>query len=140
MMTRSFDHFPPGLEMFLEPRHQLFGLGLSLAFGTFGPFLHLLEESLFVGGRLRKKAGGCIKRVGGGFVVVSVVGVLFIHAIQFKLKRLVRRLGHLPARRVQRLLMLLQRREEGRRAGEEPLLQRLQDELGGEPLGIIFRP
>ena len=36
--------------------------------------------------------------------------------------------------------MLLQRGEERRRAGEEPLLERLQHELRGEPLGGSLRP
>jgi hypothetical protein len=42
--------------------------------------------------------------------------------------------------RPERLLVSFQRGEEGGGAGEEPLLQRLQHELGGEPLGVVFGP
>ena len=127
--------------MFVEPRHQLLGLGVSLATGTLGPVLHLLEQGLFLGGRLGEQAGRRVQGVGGGFVVVVVVGVLLVHAVQFELERLVATAWPtLPAGRVQRLLVLLQRGEEGGGAGEEPLLQRLQHELGGEPLGVVLRP
>ena len=36
--------------------------------------------------------------------------------------------------------MLFQRGGEGGRAGEEPLLQRLEHELGGELLGVVLAP
>ena len=42
--------------------------------------------------------------------------------------------------RVQRLLVLFQRGGEGGGAGEQPLLQRLQHELGGELLGVVLAP
>ena len=40
----------------------------------------------------------------------------------------------------ERVLVLLQRGEEGGRAGEEPLLQGLQHELGGQLLGVVLEP
>ena len=56
MMTRSFDHFPPGLRCSVEPVTSCLTLESRWPRARFGPLLHLLEQGLFVGGRLGKQS------------------------------------------------------------------------------------
>ena len=86
MMTRSFDHLPPGLRCWfsqatscraLESRWPRARLAQSFIFWS--------RASLLLG-RLGEEAGRRVQGVGGGLVVLAVVGVVLVHAVQLELQ------------------------------------------------------
>ena len=59
------------------------GFGITLSTGTLAPFLHLLQQGLFLFGRFGEQASGRVQGVCCGFVILRVVAVLFLHPSEF---------------------------------------------------------
>ena len=134
--------FLAGANVRVEPVDQALHLRVELARRLFRPLPHLLQQGQFIRGRLAEQQRGGVHGVGRGFVVLGVVGVVLVDPVEFLLQDADRRLadGLAPLGLPQRFLVLIERGEEGSRAGEEPLLERLEDELGRQLLGVVLGP
>ena len=134
--------FLVGANVRVEPVDQALHLRVELARRLFRPLPHLLEQGQFVLGRFAEQQRGGVHGVGRGFVVLGVVGVVLVDAVEFLLQDADRRLadGLATLGLPERFLVLIERGEEGSRAGEEPLLQRLENELGRQLLGVVLGP
>ena len=86
MMTRSFDHFPPGRMCSFSQPDQPLGLGVELGHGTFRPGLHLLEQRQLLGDRFPEQQAGRVDGLVGRLFGLVVDRVFLLHAVDLPLK------------------------------------------------------
>lgn len=126
----------------VQPVDQALYLRVELTRRLFCPLTHLLQQGEFLVGWFAEKKRGGVHGVGRGFVVLSVVGVIFVNAVEFLLQDANRRLagGLAPFGLPKRFFVLVERGEERSRAGEESLLHRLEDEFRRHLFRVVVRP
>ena len=127
-------------DVLVEPADQPLRLGVELGGGPFRPRLHLLQQRQLLGRRFPEQEAGGVEGLVGRLLGLVIDRVVLVHPVDLALEDAPGGPGDaLPLPGVsERGLVLLQRAEEGGGAGEEPLLQGHQHEVGGEPLGVIL--
>ncbi len=128
--------------MLPEPGDQRPGLRVVLRAGPLGPVSHLTDQGQFLVGRLGEQEGGGIDGLAGRLVVFVVVGVVLVDPVEVALEDAeVRRASRgLPGGPTEGCLVLVERRQERSGAGEEPLLEGLEHEVGRHRLGVVPGP